>query len=100
LLRDAIACVLSWRAKPNPHPTQKNKQTIAAYYVETLKLDKKYKIRIAGDSQSSDHALCLGYKPDARWAKSVKLLHTPVRGGGGACGVVVLGVFGRGRAAV
>jgi hypothetical protein len=30
--------------------------------------------------QTSDHSLCLGYKPDKRWLKSVKISHTPVTG--------------------
>lgn len=48
--------------------------------METLKFNKQYKLRVAGDSQSSNHAFCLGWKPDAKWAKSVKLLHTPAQG--------------------
>ncbi|GBF98184.1 hypothetical protein Rsub_10684 [Raphidocelis subcapitata] len=51
-----------------------------AYYAETLKFNKQYKVRIAGDSQSSNHAFCLGWKPDHKWAKSFKLLHTPAAG--------------------
>lgn len=46
--------------------------------METLKFDKRFKVRVAGDSNSASHAFCLGYKPDERWVKSVKLLHTPV----------------------
>lgn len=41
-----------------------NKHT--AYYTETLKFQKKFKVRVAGDSKSSDTALCIGYKPDLR----------------------------------
>ncbi|KAI8471573.1 MAG: hypothetical protein J3K34DRAFT_416574 [Monoraphidium minutum] len=51
-----------------------------AHYMETLKFNKKYKIRVAGDSSSSSHAFCIGYKPDVRWAKSFKLVHTPAAG--------------------
>lgn len=29
-------------------------------------------------SQTSNHAFCVGWKPDAKWAKSFKLVHTPV----------------------
>lgn len=36
----------------------------AAYYTETLKYNKKYKLRVAGDSKSTDTAFCIGYKPD------------------------------------
>jgi len=38
----------------------------AAYYTETLKFNKKFKVRVAGDSRSSDTAVCLGFKPDNR----------------------------------
>lgn len=51
-----------------------------AHYTETLKFNKKYKIRVAGDSQSANHAFCIGYKPDHRWAKSFKLVHTQSAG--------------------
>ena len=59
-----------------------------AYYVETLKFNKKFKVRVAGDSQSANHAFCLGWKVGAPWAKSFKLLHTPVRGQPGRSGLV------------
>jgi hypothetical protein len=38
----------------------------AAYYTETLKYNKQFKVRVAGDSKSTDTALCVGYKPDKR----------------------------------
>jgi hypothetical protein len=38
----------------------------AAYYTETLKYNKQLKVRVAGDSRSTDTALCVGYKPDKR----------------------------------
>lgn len=37
-----------------------------AFYTETLKFNKKLKVRVAGDSKSTDTALCLGFKPDTR----------------------------------
>ncbi|KIZ07506.1 hypothetical protein MNEG_0440 [Monoraphidium neglectum] len=51
-----------------------------AHYIETLKFNKQYKIRVAGDSSSSNHAFCIGWKPDTKWAKSFKLMHTPAAG--------------------
>lgn len=51
-----------------------------AHYIETLKFNKKYKVRVAGDSSSSNHAFCIGWKPDQKWAKSIKLVHTPSAG--------------------
>ena len=48
--------------------------------METLKFNKTLKARIAGDSASSSHAFCLGWKPGARWVKSLKLLHAPAQG--------------------
>ncbi|WIA35094.1 hypothetical protein OEZ86_003580 [Tetradesmus obliquus] len=51
-----------------------------AYYTETLKYNKQFKVRVAGDSKSTDTALCVGYKPDKRWVKSVKLVQTAATG--------------------
>eukprot|EP00878_Enallax_costatus_P009540 GHUV01009970.1.p1 GENE.GHUV01009970.1~~GHUV01009970.1.p1 ORF type:complete len:211 (+),score=43.88 GHUV01009970.1:118-750(+) len=51
-----------------------------AYYTETLKFNKKFKVRVAGDSKSTDTAFCVGYKPDNRWVKSVKLIQTAATG--------------------
>ncbi|KAF8056346.1 psmg3 [Scenedesmus sp. PABB004] len=51
-----------------------------AFYTDTLKFNKRFKLRVAGDSKSSDTALCIGYKPDARWVKSVKLVQTAATG--------------------
>lgn len=39
---------------------------LLAYYTETLKYNKQFKVRVAGDSKSTDTALCLGYKPDKK----------------------------------
>jgi len=55
-------------------------QNRTAFYTETLKFHKKYKVRIAGETKTSDHSFCLGYKPDKKWLKSVKVSHTPVAG--------------------
>lgn len=31
-------------------------------------------------SQSASHAFCIGYKPEVKWATSIRLVHTPAAG--------------------
>lgn len=53
-----------------------------AFYTETLKGGPggKFKVRVAGDSKTGDHAFCAGYKPGTRWLKSLKCVHTASAG--------------------
>lgn len=51
-----------------------------AWYNDTLKFNKKFKLRVAGHTKQSGQTLCIGYKPDLKFLKSAKLEARPGAG--------------------